>query len=321
MSNSHDPHPRTARPTIYTSFSAFDDAMSARLVRHVRRTDEPDRFRAQFTNAEVGDISTGTVRATSYSIEITAESLSRSHAPDYIGLVLCQSGAYRFSSARRAGQLAPGEFAVTDPRSPSLTTCRGPAFTAVMTIPVDTWCAVAPPPPLDIFSLLRGETLPARLARMMALELIGKGSAASTVQSDLVTRQIIELLDLALTEGRDVLPDTLNRTRRLRAIKAHILARLEDPELGLQTVSDHFNITPRYVSDLFQRDGTTMMDYIWDTRLTRAAELIRRHGRAVQIQDVVRRTGFKSASHFSSRFAARYGVSPNAFRKQWETRP
>jgi AraC-like DNA-binding protein len=188
-----------------------------------------------------------------------------------------------------------------------------------MTIPVSTWCGVAPPPPIEIFGVLRGDTLSARLARMMALELIARGSATSSVQCDLVTRQIVELLDFSLSDGRDSLPGSLNRTKRLRAIKAHILGHLDDPELGLQTVSDHFNISPRYVSDLFQGDGQTMMDYLWDSRLRRAADLLRRQGPAVQIKDVVFRTGFKSPSHFSSRFAEKFGVSPTAFRKQSQT--
>ena len=321
MPRTLDLDPRAAAPMRFTSFADFDDTLSARLVPHVRRTDAPETFRAEVTHAQLGEVSTGTVRASSYSIEITPESLSRAEAPEYVGLVLCQSGAYQFSGGRRTGLLAPGDMAVTDPRSPSVTTCKGPAFTAVMTIPVATWCAVAPPPPIDIFAVLRGETLPARLARLMALELIGRGIAAAPLQSDLVIRQIVELLDLALAEGRDTLPDTLNRVMRLRAIKAHILARMDDPELGLQSVADHFNISPRYVSDLFQGDGQTMMDYLWDIRLNRAADLLRRHGRTIQIKDVVHRTGFKSPSYFSSRFADRYGVTPNAFRKDLRTLP
>ena len=63
----------------------------------------------------------------------------------------------------------------------------------------------------------------------------------------------------------------------------------------------------------FQQDfGQSVYDYLMQHRLEQAAQLLRTT--RLSQQEVARRTGFLSASHFHRAFAARYGVTPGNYR-------
>lgn len=61
---------------------------------------------------------------------------------------------------------------------------------------------------------------------------------------------------------------------------------------------------------------TTPMEYLWQQRLLRAAQLLRETG--LSISEVADRTGFDNPFHFSRRFKQRFGNPPRLWRaSQW----
>jgi AraC-like DNA-binding protein len=70
-----------------------------------------------------------------------------------------------------------------------------------------------------------------------------------------------------------------------------------------------------YLNCLFRSDGKSMMDYLWKLRLEKSARLLAsgRSARA-EIEEIAWQCGFSSASHFTRRFRAHFGVAPREFR-------
>ena len=65
--------------------------------------------------------------------------------------------------------------------------------------------------------------------------------------------------------------------------------------------------------------GSTPISFLHDMRLRRAAEHLRQKGET-SVEQIARRLGFNSRSHFSLAFKVHFGVSPAAFRESLNLR-
>ncbi len=91
-----------------------------------------------------------------------------------------------------------------------------------------------------------------------------------------------------------------------------ILARPERPH-SVDTLAELAHMSRSVFARRFQECfACTPMDYVRDTRLRRAAQLLHRGERSVN--DVATRVGFASRSHFSRAFQAHFGCPPSKFR-------
>ena len=97
---------------------------------------------------------------------------------------------------------------------------------------------------------------------------------------------------------------------------------LAEEWLSPLSVADAQGVSRRYLDDRFGLLGLRIERWIWERRLLRAQNelsLSSRAGRnAKTIIQVALDNGFKSPSHFSRSFNARFGVSPREFRKRIE---
>lgn len=100
----------------------------------------------------------------------------------------------------------------------------------------------------------------------------------------------------------------------LRRIKSVIARRIKDPQLDVASIASELLISPRYVHKVFGSEGVTVSAYIRSVRLDSCRrELLDEPGTAVA--QVARSWGFRSATHFSTVFRRRFGVSPRAARR------
>lgn len=109
---------------------------------------------------------------------------------------------------------------------------------------------------------------------------------------------------------------------RFEAIKADVLARLGNGDLGLADVAQRSRVSPRYVQMLFERTGTTFSEFVLEQRLVRAARLLRdprqllrdpRH-LARKVSDIAYLAGFNDVSYFHRAFRRRFGMTPSDMR-------
>jgi transcriptional regulator GlxA family with amidase domain len=148
--------------------------------------------------------------------------------------------------------------------------------------------------------------------------------AASSQKVDVASENWTQehLLDLILAEiaqqGQPVAPNPLPVLRRRDQLSR--LARAidlvhDDPArpLAMTDAAAACHLSPAYFSRLFKaRMGQTFADYLQTHRLNVAAHLVGSSDLA--IAEIAWRAGFGSPAHLSSRFAAKFGLSPTQYR-------
>ena len=83
-------------------------------------------------------------------------------------------------------------------------------------------------------------------------------------------------------------------------------------DLSLELLSEIFNLSPQYMNRLLRKNGyPPVHTLLMDIRLAKALELLET-GNCL-VKDVVRLSGWRTASYFSSCFARRYGTTPQAY--------
>jgi AraC family transcriptional regulator, positive regulator of tynA and feaB len=109
---------------------------------------------------------------------------------------------------------------------------------------------------------------------------------------------------------------TATSASALQRVKAFILENLSDESLSANLVAAANGLTARYINKLFEREGMSLMRWVWSQRLQAArAALARGQLDSHSIGDVAYAYGFKSASHFSHAFRRCFGYPPRAERQ------
>jgi AraC-like DNA-binding protein len=136
---------------------------------------------------------------------------------------------------------------------------------------------------------------------------------------DVVITHIYDLVVLALGAKPDA--QALAETRGQRAARqAAILQAIEgrsgDPDLSVSVVAAALGITPRYVHRLLEDTGKSFTHHLLETRLERAAALLRDpHWGNRRIADIAVQAGFSDLSYFSRAFRRRFGATPTDIRE------
>lgn len=134
-----------------------------------------------------------------------------------------------------------------------------------------------------------------------AAELIGKA-------------MVKELAALAMELDADVAPRPTLPEARLADIREKITIHFSNPNLSLDMIARKCGISPRYVTSIMSKFGTSFHDEVTKKRLNAAREIIRDRGKTIPINQVSFHVGFKSPSHFSSLFKKEFGHSPRSER-------
>jgi AraC family transcriptional regulator, positive regulator of tynA and feaB len=132
-------------------------------------------------------------------------------------------------------------------------------------------------------------------------------------QSRRVSNGLLALMAAAGSGREDGLPEPSTPTSTLRRVKAFLLENLSDDSLSADAVATATGLTVRHINKLFEREGASLMRWLWRQRLHAArAALARRGLQSHSIRSVAFAYGFKSASHFSHAFRRCFGHPPRA---------
>jgi two-component system response regulator YesN len=86
-------------------------------------------------------------------------------------------------------------------------------------------------------------------------------------------------------------------------------------KIGLQDIADAVGISRNYVSAVFKNEaGATVLQYIVDLRLKKAAELLAEGGH--RIYEVAQRVGYDDIDYFAKLFRTAYGMTPAEYKKK-----
>lgn len=107
----------------------------------------------------------------------------------------------------------------------------------------------------------------------------------------------------------------VSRGSRISAVKAYIIANIDDPALCLADIAAQQGISSSYVRKLFAAEGEKFTTYVLDIRLENVSRmLIDVDARMHSISAVALKCGFNDVSYFNRVFRKRYGCTPSDWR-------
>ena len=106
---------------------------------------------------------------------------------------------------------------------------------------------------------------------------------------------------------------TSTQARLLARVDAHIAARLDDLDLGPQSIASDLGISVRSLHLIYSRRGTTVSRRILERRLERCrSDLVAKPH--MSITEIAFNWGFNDLAHFSRVFRQRFGATASAYR-------
>ncbi|MHC2332433.1 helix-turn-helix domain-containing protein [Bradyrhizobium sp. USDA 4454] len=139
----------------------------------------------------------------------------------------------------------------------------------------------------------------------------------------LIISHFYDLVALALGASGDAKAFAADRTVgavRLAAIKADIVANLDDSTLNATMVATRNRVTVRYLHKLFDNEDATYSEFVLGLRLARAYHHLRSplHSRRA-ISTIAFDVGFNDLSYFNRAFRRRYNATPSEIRERATT--
>ncbi|MBN8981503.1 MAG: AraC family transcriptional regulator [Rhizobiales bacterium] len=102
---------------------------------------------------------------------------------------------------------------------------------------------------------------------------------------------------------------------RLWTFKQDIRRGVLIESISAQTLASRYRVTPRYVQQLFERDGTTLTQFVHMQRLTAAHRILRDPQKtSMKVSDVAAAVGFDDVAYFTRVFRRHFNQSPTEAR-------
>jgi len=105
------------------------------------------------------------------------------------------------------------------------------------------------------------------------------------------------------------------RSVSINCIKSFIEQNLWDTSLDTGLIVHHIGLSARYINNLFEDEGTSLMRYVWKRRLENCRkDILNPVYAGHRLTDIAFRWGFNDAAHFSRAFKHQFGCPPREFR-------
>lgn len=160
-----------------------------------------------------------------------------------------------------------------------------------------------------------------RLLKNYVRFLLRESTSTSSMAFDsTVTAHIVDLVALSVGAKGDAAERARRRglrAARFESIKRMLLAKLDDPTLSVHDAARHQSVSPRYVQQLFEQDGTTFSAWVLGMRLEQVHRTLADPGTIARpIGLVALDAGFNDVSYFNHAFRRRYGETPSDVRQR-----
>ncbi len=130
-----------------------------------------------------------------------------------------------------------------------------------------------------------------------------------------LVQALLALLVQAFKEHGETNPEYKKKNPLLTEIRHYINDNYSE-DLSLQKISDHFYISPSYLSHLFkEKMGFSPMHYVIRRRIGEAQSLLIMSKKS--ITEIASTVGFDNLSHFNVQFKKYVGLSPLSYRKKY----
>ncbi len=155
-----------------------------------------------------------------------------------------------------------------------------------------------------------------RTVRDLVLSVMNGHNVPSGPEAGVVEACILDLLGVVLDkrEGPQASGGTSVRWAIHRRALAYMQENLGRPDLTPDRIASGIGVSTRYIHRVFEDAEETVCEALMQMRLDRCRQDLEGHA-PMSIKEIAMRNGFKSQSHFSSQFRARYGTTPRTYRQ------
>ncbi len=161
---------------------------------------------------------------------------------------------------------------------------------------------------------ISGQQVATRVMHNFILSLWREGAANFDESLETVyTSSLAELLGASLrSRGPST---TFERNQLFERMKGVVEAQLANADLSLPRLASELGVSVRKLQSSATAAGTTVVSYITERRLTRAAQLLAVES-DLSVTKVAYSVGFSDSAYFSRRFHDRFGLSPSQYRQR-----
>ncbi len=108
-----------------------------------------------------------------------------------------------------------------------------------------------------------------------------------------------------------------NSEGEITSILKYINRNLQNPGLSLTDISKTYYMSVTYLCMYFkEKTGTTIRSYIIESRMKKAAELLRYTN--LKVSEIAEAVGFTDQSYFTKSFGRFYGMSPSRYKEEYD---
>ena len=273
-------------------------------------------FEATFSGASVDTLGISVVKASAHTVSRTEASIAKSDS-DHILLNFVLAGRLVAEQDGRIATINVGEAVACDARRPYSLRLDGPVELANIRLPRQSLThAVAGLQRVTAVNLnTSGPLCPLVFCYLNGL--MDRAALLSETTSHKISSSFIELIAGLLIDAAQSSPAPLSDYRNLALIriKDFVDRNLGDVDLDPTMVASALKLSPRYMNQLLEPEGTSLSRYIWRRRLERAAADLRNSGlSSLTISSIALNNGFNDLSHFSKAFRDRFERSPSEYR-------
>lgn len=244
---------------------------------------------------------------------LPAEPLTISHNCFFAVLLL--SGSYKLEQGGRETFLQPGDMTIYDATEPHQITLPEAFSKLIISVPREYF-----------------EAQFLNLNHLTATKIASKHHAQNVHMLSHLCQQmhfmdkttfhgfsepILDILTESIIESGGIQRDisTLKALSLFR-VKHYIQLHLANESLDAEQISQGVRLSVRYINELFQHQGTSLMRFVTEKRLEQSHHYLTNTAFAnLSITEIALRCGFKNFSHFSRVFKASYSHSPRAYRQ------
>jgi len=273
-------------------------------------------FEATFSCASIDALNLSRVNASAHKVSRSEASIARSGS-DHVILNFVLAGSMVAEQDGRSTVVGAGEAVACDTRRPYSLRMDGPIELINVGLPRQSLAhAVAGLQRITAVNLnLNSLLCPVAFSYLGTLldHLASLSDASSRSVANSLSELIAGLL-IDASQGKPT-PQSDYRDLTLMRIKDFVERNLDDFDLNPAMVASALRLSPRYMNQMLEAEGTSLSRYIWRRRLERAAADLRNTAlNSLSISSIALNNGFSDLSHFSKSFRDRYGRSPRDYR-------
>lgn len=123
-----------------------------------------------------------------------------------------------------------------------------------------------------------------------------------------------EFLDSLYTHGSQIFKKNKSSNNTLVDEIINYIKMNYMNDIGVNTISDLYDITPNYLSKIFkEKSGVKFIDFITSVRIDESKKLLSSSN--LSIKEISNKVGYNSSTHFSKQFIKCEGITPSQFIK------